>query len=71
MILAGFGRFGHIVGRILNLQGIKTTVLDLDAEQVELVRKLGVKVFYGDASRTGTAASRGCGYGETDDYRDR
>lgn len=51
VILAGFGRFGHIVGRILNLQGIKTTVLDLDAEQVELVRKLGVKVFYGDASR--------------------
>jgi monovalent cation:proton antiporter-2 (CPA2) family protein len=51
VILAGFGRFGHIVGRVLNLQGVKTTVLDLDAEQVELVRKLGVKVFYGDASR--------------------
>jgi monovalent cation:proton antiporter-2 (CPA2) family protein len=51
VILAGFGRFGHIVGRVLNLQGIKTTVLDLDAEQVELVRKLGAKVFYGDASR--------------------
>ncbi len=51
VILAGFGRFGHIVGRVLHLQGIKSTVLDLDAEQVELVRKLGVKVFYGDASR--------------------
>jgi monovalent cation:proton antiporter-2 (CPA2) family protein len=51
VILAGFGRFGHIVGRVLNLQGVKTTVLDLDAEQVELVRKLGVKVFYGDAAR--------------------
>ena len=51
MILAGFGRFGHIVGRFLNVHGIKTTVLDLDAEQVELVRKLGLKVFYGDASR--------------------
>jgi monovalent cation:proton antiporter-2 (CPA2) family protein len=51
VILAGFGRFGNIVGRFLNLQGIKTTVLDLDADQVELVRKLGVKVFYGDASR--------------------
>ena len=51
VILAGFGRFGHIVGRILNLRGIKATVLDLDAEQVELVRKLGIKVFYGDASR--------------------
>jgi monovalent cation:proton antiporter-2 (CPA2) family protein len=51
VILAGFGRFGHIVGRFLNVHGIKTTVLDLDAEQVELVRKLGLKVFYGDASR--------------------
>jgi voltage-gated potassium channel Kch len=51
VILAGFGRFGHIVGRILNLHRIKTTVLDLDADQVDLVRKLGVKVFYGDASR--------------------
>lgn len=51
VILAGFGRFGHIVGRILHLRGIKATVLDLDAEQVELVRKLGIKVFYGDASR--------------------
>jgi len=51
VILAGFGRFGHIIGRVLNLQGIKTTVLDLDGDQVELVRKLGVKVFYGDASR--------------------
>jgi voltage-gated potassium channel Kch len=52
VILAGFGRFGHIIGRILNLQGIKTTVLDLDGDQVELVRKLGIKVFYGDASRS-------------------
>jgi monovalent cation:proton antiporter-2 (CPA2) family protein len=51
VILAGFGRFGHIIGRVLHLQGFKATVLDLDAEQVELVRKLGVKVFYGDASR--------------------
>ncbi len=51
VILAGFGRFGHIIGRVLNLQGVKTTVLDLDADQVDLVRKLGVKVFYGDASR--------------------
>jgi len=51
VILAGFGRFGHIVGRVLNLKGVKTTVLDLDADQVALVRKLGMKVFYGDASR--------------------
>jgi monovalent cation:proton antiporter-2 (CPA2) family protein len=51
VILAGFGRFGHIVGRVLNLKGVRTTVLDLDADQVALVRKLGLKVFYGDATR--------------------
>jgi monovalent cation:proton antiporter-2 (CPA2) family protein len=51
VILAGFGRFGHIVGRVLNLKGVRTTVLDPDADQVALVRKLGLKVFYGDASR--------------------
>lgn len=51
VIIAGFGRFGHIVGRLLRANGIGTTVLDLDAEQVEIVRRLGIKVFYGDATR--------------------
>ncbi|MEO6002215.1 MAG: monovalent cation:proton antiporter-2 (CPA2) family protein [Opitutus sp.] len=51
VIIAGFGRFGHIVGRLLRANGVGTTVLDLDAEQVEIVRKLGIKVFYGDATR--------------------
>lgn len=51
VIVAGFGRFGHIVGRLLRANGVGTTVLDLDAEQVEIVRRLGIKVFYGDATR--------------------
>jgi voltage-gated potassium channel Kch len=51
VIIAGFGRFGHIVGRLLHASGIGATVLDLDAEQVEIVRRLGIKVFYGDATR--------------------
>ncbi|MEO7697890.1 MAG: cation:proton antiporter, partial [Opitutus sp.] len=51
VIIAGFGRFGHIVGRLLRANGVGTTVLDLDADQVEIVRKLGIKVFYGDATR--------------------
>jgi monovalent cation:proton antiporter-2 (CPA2) family protein len=51
VIIAGFGRFGHVVGRLLRANGVGTTVLDLDAEQVEIVRKLGIKVFYGDATR--------------------
>jgi voltage-gated potassium channel Kch len=51
VIIAGFGRFGHIIGRLLHANRIGTTVLDLDAEQVAIVRRLGIKVFYGDATR--------------------
>jgi Kef-type K+ transport system membrane component KefB/voltage-gated potassium channel Kch len=51
VIIAGFGRFGHIIGRLLRANGVGTTVLDLDADQVEIVRRLGIKVFYGDATR--------------------
>ena len=51
VIIAGYGRFGHIVGRVLLAQNIRATVIDLDHEQVEFFRKIGLKVFYGDASR--------------------
>jgi len=51
VILAGFGRFGHIVGRLLRANGVSTTVLDLDADHVAIIRRLGIKVFYGDATR--------------------
>ena len=51
VIIAGFGRFGHVVGRLLRANSIGTTVLDLDPAQVEIVRQLGIKVFYGDATR--------------------
>jgi monovalent cation:proton antiporter-2 (CPA2) family protein len=51
VIIAGFGRFGNITCRLLRANGINSTVLDLDADNVELLRKLGFKVFYGDASR--------------------
>jgi voltage-gated potassium channel Kch len=51
VILAGFGRFGHIVGRMLRANGFPTTVLDYDADQVETLRRFGLKSFYGDASR--------------------
>ncbi len=51
VIIAGFGRFGHIVGRLLTARCIGTTVLDVDSDQVDLLRRLGLKVFYGDASR--------------------
>ena len=51
MIIAGFGRFGQIVGRLLFANGIRAIVLDHDPEQIELLRKFGYKVFYGDATR--------------------
>jgi monovalent cation:proton antiporter-2 (CPA2) family protein len=51
VILAGFGRFGHIVGRLLRANGFGTTVLDHDADQVETLGRYGMKSFYGDASR--------------------
>lgn len=51
VILAGYGRFGQIIGRFLNAQGVNLTVLENDPEQVELLRKFGFKGYFGDASR--------------------
>jgi glutathione-regulated potassium-efflux system protein KefB len=50
-ILAGFGRFGHVVGRLLRANGFGVTVLDNDPDQVELLGRFGLKSFYGDATR--------------------
>ena len=51
VIIAGFGRYGQIVGRMLLAQGISATVLDHDADLIETVRSFGYRVFYGDATR--------------------
>jgi glutathione-regulated potassium-efflux system ancillary protein KefC len=51
VIIAGFGRYGQIVGRLLLAQGIAPTVLDHDADMVETLRSFGYRVFYGDATR--------------------
>ena len=51
VILAGFGRFGNFVGRLLRAQGFRPVVLEADAEHVELTRRLGLEVHYGDATR--------------------
>ena len=51
VIIAGFGRYGQIVGRLLLAQGIAPTVLDHDADMIEAVRAFGLRVFYGDATR--------------------
>ncbi len=51
VIIAGFGRFGQIVGRLLRAHQIPLTVLDHDPDQVDLLRRFGLEVFYGDATR--------------------
>lgn len=51
VLILGFGRFGHVIGRILQSQGFGCTVLDQDSEQIEFLSKFGFRVFYGDASR--------------------
>ena len=51
VIIAGHGRFGGIVDRILLSAGFKTVVLDYQSEQLEMLRKFGIKVYFGDAMR--------------------
>jgi voltage-gated potassium channel Kch len=51
VIIAGFGSWGSAVGRLLRANGVATTVLEFDSDRVDMLRKLGLKVFYGDASR--------------------
>ncbi|MCX6857491.1 MAG: monovalent cation:proton antiporter-2 (CPA2) family protein [Verrucomicrobia bacterium] len=59
VILAGFGRFGHIIGRLLENSGFGVTVLDSDPDQVELLGRFGMKAFYGDASRADLLSAAG------------
>lgn len=51
VIIAGFGRFGQIVGRLLIANGFKATILEHNPGQIDILRRFGFKVFYGDASR--------------------
>jgi glutathione-regulated potassium-efflux system protein KefB len=51
VIIAGFGRFGQVVSRVLNGLRIRTTLIEHDPNQVELVRRFGNPAYYGDATR--------------------
>ncbi|MGE3335153.1 MAG: monovalent cation:proton antiporter-2 (CPA2) family protein [Rhodospirillaceae bacterium] len=51
VIIAGFGRFGQITGRILAAKHIPFIALDASAEQVDFVKRFGAEIYYGDASR--------------------
>ena len=61
VIIAGFGRFGQIIGRLLTANRIGVTVLDHDPDQIELLRKFGFEVFYGDATRVDLLEAAGIG----------
>jgi CPA2 family monovalent cation:H+ antiporter-2/glutathione-regulated potassium-efflux system protein KefB len=51
VVICGFGRFGQIVGRILRMQQIPFTALDKDSGQVEVIRRFGSKVYFGNPAR--------------------
>jgi len=51
VIIAGYGRFGQIIGRLLTSQGYHLSILDHSPSQIELLKRFGKKVFYGDAAR--------------------
>jgi monovalent cation:proton antiporter-2 (CPA2) family protein len=51
VIIAGFGRFGQIVGRVLRMHGIRFTALERDPGQVDVVRRFGNRVYFGDPTR--------------------
>jgi len=59
VIIAGFGRFGQIAGRLLLSSGVKMVVLDHDPDHIETLRKFGMKVFFGDATRVDLLESAG------------
>lgn len=64
MIIAGFGRFGQITGRLLLSSGVKMVILDHDPDHVDTLRKFDMKVFYGDATRVDLLESAGAAKAE-------
>jgi CPA2 family monovalent cation:H+ antiporter-2 len=59
VIIAGFGHFGSTVGRFLRANGVEATILDHDSDRVRLLRKMGFRVYYGDATRADLLESAG------------
>lgn len=59
IILVGFGHFGSTVGRFLRASGVEATILDQNSNRVDLLRKMGFEVYYGDATRIDLLESAG------------
>jgi CPA2 family monovalent cation:H+ antiporter-2 len=51
VIIAGYGHFGNTIGRFLRANNVEATVLDNDSDNVDFLRRMGLKVYYGDATR--------------------
>jgi CPA2 family monovalent cation:H+ antiporter-2 len=51
VIIAGIGRFGQIINRLLVSNGVKTVVLDHQASQIDNMRQIGTRAYFGDATR--------------------
>lgn len=51
VVIAGIGRFGQIINRLLVANDVKTVVLDIRSEQIDLIRRIGTKAYFGDASK--------------------
>ncbi|MEO3990079.1 glutathione-regulated potassium-efflux system protein KefC [Pseudocitrobacter cyperus] len=64
VIIAGFGRYGQITGRLLLSSGVKMVILDHDPDHVDTLRKFDMKVFYGDATRVDMLESAGAAKAE-------
>jgi CPA2 family monovalent cation:H+ antiporter-2 len=65
VLIAGFGRFGQITGRLLTANGIAFTAMDKDADHIAFVQKFGNKVFYGDATRLDLLRTAGIEHAKT------
>lgn len=59
VIIAGFGHFGSTIGRFLRANGVEATILDHNSDHVQLLRKMGFKVYYGDSTRVDLLKSAG------------
>jgi glutathione-regulated potassium-efflux system ancillary protein KefC len=59
VIIAGYGRFGQIIGRFLTAQGVKVVVLEENPDQIEQLHKFGAQAYFGDASRLDLLRSAG------------
>lgn len=64
VIIAGFSHFGSTIGRFLRANGVQATILDNDSDRVDLLRKMGFKVYYGDATRVDLLESAGAAEAE-------